>query len=167
MRKPASLRAFLTEAVPFFAREPDRLHVFVDEGQLVATGVPGLSHELRYVLNLVVVDYPDSPDALMLPLLAWSRVNQPELFENPARRDDGVRFEVDVNNNDTVDISVKINLTERVIARPDQAEPHRLHVTHADEPVHPWLPRQGEPHAVYLDGKQIATLPYPVGPADV
>jgi len=45
------------------------------------------------------------------------RVNQPELFENPQRRENGFKFITDYNNNDTLDLSIEIQLTERVVQK--------------------------------------------------
>ena len=162
MLKPNSLRAFLTDSNAFLKADPDRLLMFVDEGRIVASGTLALSHEYRYTLNLIVTDYPGAEDALLLPLLAWLRTNQPELFENPELRDNAIPFDVDLNNNQTVDISIKVSLTERVIVSYDDTA-QRVNVAHVPEPVHPALPDQGERRPVYLNDRQIATMPFPVG----
>ena len=52
-----------------------------------------------------------------MPVLAYLRVNQPELFENPQRRANGFKFITDYNNNDTLDLSLEIQLTERVVQK--------------------------------------------------
>jgi len=62
---------------------PDRLLVFVDEGNVVA-------------------------------LIAWLKVHQLDLMVNEETRKHGIAFEVDFNNHETVDISIKLDLTERV-----------------------------------------------------
>lgn len=38
MNKPQSLRHALNKAVPYVRNNPDKLHLFVDNGSLVATG---------------------------------------------------------------------------------------------------------------------------------
>ncbi|MNV23628.1 P2 phage tail completion protein R (GpR) [compost metagenome] len=161
MRKPAELRDYLTRASAFLTNDPDKLHVFVDQGSVVATGRPTYSHEYRYVLNLVIQDYNGHADAIMLPLLSWLRGNQSELFENPEKRDSAIAFEVEFLSHDTIDLSIKLPLTERVIATiaPDSGH---VHVKHAAEPTHPDLPADpSEPErSVYMDGAQIAVLPY-------
>lgn len=113
MYKPASLRAFLTAANPELARDPDRLVVFIDEGNLRSTYAPGLSFEYAYTLNLVFTDYAGHPDAIMAPLLDWLRVHQPELLANFDTQHK-IEFEADILANDAVDLSIKIPLTERV-----------------------------------------------------
>ncbi|NSX15622.1 phage tail protein [Cupriavidus taiwanensis] len=143
MMKPNSLREALTAAVPDLARHPEKLHVFVDEGRLVATGARSLSFEYRYTLTLIVTDFAAGSDEIMVPVLAWLRVNQPELFFSPAQREDGVKFEADILNHTTVDLALKLPLTERVTVRVNGAgylvEHHPEPVNAEDDPS-TWLP---------------------------
>lgn len=143
MMKPNSLREALTAAVPDLARHPEKLHVFVDEGRLVATGARSLSFEYRYTLTLIVTDFAAGSDEIMVPVLAWLRVNQPELFFSPAQREDGVKFEADILNHTTVDLALKLPLTERVTVRINatgyQVEHHLEPVNEEDDPS-TWLP---------------------------
>lgn len=133
MYKPTSLRDFLTAANPELARDPDRLMVFIDEGSLQATFVPGLSFEYAYTLNLVFTDYAGHPDAIMVPLLIWLREHQSELLANPDNRDK-IIFEADILANDAVDLSIKIPLTERVGVHPRDPGPGH-DIEHYPEPA--------------------------------
>ncbi len=54
MNKPQSLRRALNRAVPYVRDDPDKLHLFVDNGSLVATGAQSMSWEYRYTLNVVM-----------------------------------------------------------------------------------------------------------------
>lgn len=132
MIKPQSLRDLLASALPDLARDPDRLLIFIDRGSVVSTLAPGRSFEYRYTLNLIITDYAGHPDAVMVPLLDWIRVNQPELLANDKRRGE-IAFEVDVLANDKVDMDIKLPLTERVgvHAGADGA----LTIEHYPEPV--------------------------------
>lgn len=132
MKKPVSLRAALTAAVPCLTRSPENLHLFVDEGRIVATGGKTLSFEYQYTLTLVAVDFADESDTIMVPVLAWLRVNQPELFFNPDWRRDGFRFEAEILNHSTVDLAIKLPLTERVTVKVEGAG---YRIEHHDEPV--------------------------------
>ncbi len=132
MKKPASLRAALSDAVPALARNPENLHIFVDEGRVVATGARTLSFEYQYTLTLIVVDFADSSDAIMVPVLAWLRVHQPEVFFNPDQQREGFKFEADILNHSTVDLAIKLPLTERVTVTVDGSG---YLVEHHDEPV--------------------------------
>lgn len=132
MIKPESLRAALVAAVPHLRRNPDRLLIFADEGSVAATFAPGLSFEWRYTLNLIVTDFAGHPDAIMVPLLAWVRDNQPELLANPARQGD-ITFEADIIDSDKLDLSIKLKLTERVGVHA-RADGSGVDVEHYHEP---------------------------------
>ena len=69
MNKPQSLRRALNSAVPYVRDNPDKLHLFVDNGTVVATGAASLSWEYRYTLNVVVVDFSGDQGLLMAPVL--------------------------------------------------------------------------------------------------
>lgn len=136
MNKPGSLRAAIVAAAPELKQNPDKLLVFVDQGKVVATATRSLSFEYRYHLNLILTDYAGDADQVMVALLAWVKVNQPELVELQDH-DHGITFEVDHLNNATVDLSIKVQLTEAVIVRTDADGKHQ--VRHAQEPVPEWM----------------------------
>lgn len=116
MIKPGDLRQHLTTALAELQREPDKLRVFIDAGKIVSTGVPNLSFEYRYTLNVLVTDYAGHPDAVMVPLLEWISRNQSELLHNPDGQD--IRFEAELLDADRVDLSIELPLTERVGVHP-------------------------------------------------
>lgn len=86
MNKPQSLRHALNKAVPYVRNNPDKLHLFVDNGSLVATGASSMSWEYRYTLNVVIEDFSGDQNLLMAPVLLWLRDNQPDAINNPALR---------------------------------------------------------------------------------
>ncbi|OEZ98763.1 phage tail protein [Duganella phyllosphaerae] len=132
MYKPNSLRQHLASAIPELQRDPERLLVFADEGNVVASATASLSFEYRFKLNLIVTDYAGDADAIMVALIAWLKVHQLDLMANEDRRKNGISFEVDFNNHETVDISIKLDLTERVaVQRGNQG---RLDIKHVPEP---------------------------------
>ncbi|MDW5417435.1 phage tail protein [Iodobacter sp. CM08] len=131
MIKPASLREYLSATVQHLAHNPDKLAIFIDEGNLIATAGKSLSFEYQYTLNAIIQDYADHPDTIMVPVLAWVSSNQPELFSNVDKRQNGISFEADILNHDTIDLSIKINLTERVVVREIDGKPV---ITHYGEP---------------------------------
>ncbi|OOG53329.1 phage tail protein [Rhodanobacter sp. C03] len=132
MKKPASLRAALVAALPDLARDPERLLVFIDAGSLQSTYAPGLSFETTYTLNLIVTDFAGDPLVVWLAILIWLRVNQLELLDNVDKRQTGVQFEADIIDHDKVDLSIKLQLSERVIVR--DLGNGKLDITIADEP---------------------------------
>lgn len=115
MLKPASLRAALECALPELAANPDRLILYIDEGRIHSRYGDSLSFEYRYRLNLVLLDYAHHASAALVPLLAWLRVNQPELGLNPDLADSAVTFEAEILNHASMDFAVRLQLTERVI----------------------------------------------------
>lgn len=132
MYKPSNLRRHLAAANPDLKKNPDKLLVFADDGHLVAAGTGSLSFEYQYKLNIIITDYSGSEDAIMVPLLAWVGVNQIDLLNNPDKQKSGIKFEVDFNNHESVDISIKLDLTERVIVKPSDGG--RLDIKHLPEP---------------------------------
>jgi hypothetical protein len=132
VKKPGTLRAALVAALPQLATDPDKLLVFIDAGSLHASYAPGLSYEYAYTLNIILTDYAGDPDAVMVPLLMWVRVNQSELMDNVDQRQSGISFEADIIDNDSCDLSIKLSLTERVIVK--DLGNGVLDITHPDEP---------------------------------
>jgi hypothetical protein len=136
MNKANSLRRAIAAAVPELQTDPDKLLVFVDAGNVVATAAPSLSYELRYTLNAIVTDFAGDADALFIAIVAWAQVNQSDLLANDETRRTGIAFEVDHLTQDTCDVSIKLKLTESVLVRVD----HNGNRTaeHVDETVNEW-----------------------------
>ncbi|SUH59021.1 tail fiber protein [Salmonella enterica subsp. enterica serovar Braenderup] len=115
MNKPQSLRSALNKAVAYVRDNPDKLHLFVDNGSLVATGASSMSWEYRYTLNVVIEDFSGDQNLLMAPVLLWLSTSQPDAINNPDLREKLFTFEVDILRNDVCDISMNLQLTERVL----------------------------------------------------
>ncbi|WP_053140716.1 phage tail protein [Erwinia billingiae] len=141
MNKPQSLRKALNDAVPYVRENPDRLHLFVDNGSLVATSANSVSWEYRYTLNIVITDFTGDQNLLMAPVQFWLRDNQPDALQNTQEREKLFTFEVDILGNDRCDLSLNLKLTERVIARevdgvmqveavPEPEQPDEFWVSH-------------------------------------
>lgn len=139
MLKPAAIRKAITDANHDLRRDPDRLLVFIDEGRVVCRGSHNLSFEYQYTLNIIVMDYPHHADRIILPALAWLRRHQPDIFENHDRSNEAIRFEVEFLSQQSADISLKIDLTERVIVAHDGA---KLTAHHSIHDEHPDLPKE-------------------------
>ncbi|WP_445344899.1 phage tail protein [Acinetobacter bohemicus] len=117
MKKPDSLRTHILAAVKELQRDPDRMLIFTDKGNVRCTGARGLSFEYVYDLNFILTEYSGELDAVMIPLLDWVRVNQSELLMNLDKSKDAFKFETVILNNNTVDLSLTFPLTERVIVK--------------------------------------------------
>lgn len=114
MRKPDSLRAALTAALPEYARDPHNLAIFVDKGRLVSRATGALGYEWRYTLRLEFHDCTSGPDAIAVPLLLWLRQHQPERLLDFARDDSALGFAADIIDETTWDLVWTIELTEAV-----------------------------------------------------
>lgn len=143
MNKPQSLRSALNKSVPYVAENPDRLHLFVDSGQLVATSAASLSWEYRYTLNVVITDFTGDQNLLMAPVLLWLRENQPDALQNSEAREKLFSFEVDILANDRCDISMDLKLTERVIATVENGKAHIEAVPEPEAPEEFWTVKHG------------------------
>ena len=143
MNKPQSLRRALNKAVPYVRNNPDKLHLFVDNGSLVATGTSSMSWEYRYTLNVVIEDFSGDQNLLMAPVLLWLRDNQPDAINNPTLREKLFTFEVDILRNDVCDISLNLQLTERVLVSTDGNVSSVEAITEPDEPEEMWTVKRG------------------------
>ncbi len=132
MLKPQLLRKTLMEAVPEFRNDPDKLHIFIERGNIISTLAPSLSHEYQYTLSLVVTDFGGSVDSVMVPILSWLRRHQHDGMANPDLREEAFRFEVDVLSHESCDIEIALHITERVIVKEEPGG--ILLVGHRDEP---------------------------------
>lgn len=138
MNKPQSLRAALNKAVPYVRENPDRLHLFVDNGSLVATSATSISWEYRYTLNVVVTDFTGDQNLLMAPILFWLRDNQSDMLQNVTERERLFTFEVDILGNGACDLSLNLKLTERVVAQEVDGSIQVEAVAEPDEPTDEW-----------------------------
>jgi hypothetical protein len=164
MLKPQSLLDHLQRAVPAFRVAPDQLSMLVRSGKLIASGAQSLSFEYHYTVQLTALDFAGHPDAIVVPLLAWLRVNEPELADNPELRNRALRFEADYLNRQGVDLIIEVDLTERVIVKrrpevPGQADPdttfERWDVKHAEEPARLYPITLAEHWEVYGPGEEL------------
>lgn len=115
MNKPTQIRELLQAALPQLRQNPERLILTLGDGRIVASGASSLSFEWQYQLSIGVIDFAGHPDMLLVPLLAWLRQHQPELFTNPDRRENAIKFESELLAGDLYDLMITTPLTERVI----------------------------------------------------
>ncbi len=167
MYKAHSLRRHLAQAVPELQRDPDKLSILVRNGRIQAAGEASLSFEYTSTVQIVVLDYAGQPDAIVLPLLVWLRTHQPDYFDNPTQREQAFRFEAEYHNTTTIDLSIELDLTERV--RVQHADPSNLHdttapgcyqVQHLGEPPHPGKLAMREHWSFWLRDSLLAEWDY-------
>ena len=134
MQKPNSLRKALTDAVPVLRTNPDMLCLRLDDGNNTATLARSLSFEKRYTLNIVVTDFTDDIDLLFVPVMAWLRVNQPDIMTTDEGRRYGFVWYADINSDSRLDVSISLLLTERTLVKEVDGA---LHVENIPEPPPP------------------------------
>lgn len=134
MLKPDSLRKTLTDAVPVLRTNPDMLRLFVDNGKIAATLAASLSFEKQYTLNVVVTDFTGDIDLLLVPIMAWLRENQPDIMTTDEGQKKGFTWYTDINNDNSIDVSINLLLTERTLVREVDSA---LHVQNIPEPSRP------------------------------
>ena len=132
MNKPESLRAHLLATVAEFKHNPDRLLIFIDNGKVRCTAAHTLSFEYSFDLQIILTEFAGHPDSVILPILGWLSVNQSELLENLDKVKDGIQFEADILDKNKVDLSITLQLTERVVVGED--DQGKTTVKHPNEP---------------------------------
>jgi hypothetical protein len=133
MKKLESLRKCLSDNIPELKRDADSLIVFANKGRIVSTASPSLAFVYHYQAECLLTDFNGSSDSIIVPLLMWIRLNQPELL---MQNDNTIDFEAELLNHDTADISFTLELSERVSVQIVDGKPV---ITHLDEPQLPDL----------------------------
>ena len=123
-------------------------------GSFAATSAPRAL--LAQELPGIVADFAQNVNTVMVPLLAWIRQYQPELMMNSDKRENAMRFEVEIQNNETCDIEIKLPLTERVKVWKDE---QGLHFEHLPEP--PEDPYDGITWELFINGEHQPWPPTP------
>ncbi|GAA0498824.1 phage tail protein [Tatumella terrea] len=143
MNKPQSLRNALNKAVAYVRDNPDKLHLFIDSGSLLATGAASMSWEYRYTLNVIVEDFSGDQNLLMAPVMLWLRANQSDAIHNPELREKLFTFEADILRNDVCDISINLQLTERILVSTDGSVSSVEAITEPDDTEEIWTVKHG------------------------
>lgn len=151
MLKPASLKKALYKSVPLLRDNPDMLHMFVDGGMINATLATSLSFENRYTLDIVVTDYTGDLNLLIVPVNVWLREHQPDIMTTEEGKKRGFTYVADINNDDSKDVRMSLQLTERTIVKEVD---RRLNVTPLDEPPLP-VPVH-RPMELYVHGELVS-----------
>ncbi|MGA5656690.1 phage tail protein [Rahnella contaminans] len=151
MQKPLQLKQRLIEQIPFFQSAPEKLVMTTGAGNVVATSASSLSFEYRYPLTLSVSsdNAPDESltDQMVVAILDWLRINQPEILGNTAHRLTDFAFV-----QPGAALSFTLQLTERVQVADENFVRTITHLPEPPLPENVALPRQ-----VYLNGALISS----------
>tara|TARA_R110002167_G_scaffold98718_9_gene259415 strand:+ start:5476 stop:5943 length:468 start_codon:yes stop_codon:yes gene_type:complete len=126
MKKPNSLKAYLLQCIQPLRSNPELLQVFIDKGGLNCKPNTSLSFEYHYSIQLLLTDFGGHPNSVFVPLLAWLKINQPDIDR------EAIDFDAEILRNDLVDLSISVPLTERVKVTTDDQGNHSTE--HLDEP---------------------------------
>lgn len=127
MKKPFTLRQHLLACNKSLKSDPEKLQVYLDAGTIAHNLPASLSFGYNYTLNIIVTDFSEHPNSIIVPLLVWLKVNQIDLGK------DAVNFEADILDSKTIDLSITVLLDEKVIVAIDQDGNHTA--TLRDEPM--------------------------------
>lgn len=134
MLKPTSLRQALAAAIPDLRDHPDHLRLTTESGRIVSTLAATLSFEAQYQLQLIVSPFTGELEEVVVPLLAWLRVNQPDLMPVNPEQPGGFSWQLATAADGTPQLTILIPLTERALVS-QQGE--TLHATWVQEPPEP------------------------------
>lgn len=82
----------------------------------------------------MVKDFTDDIDLLFVPIMAWLRINQPDIMTTDEGRKKGFIWYADINNDSSLDVSISLLLTERTLVKEVDGA---LHVENIPEPPPP------------------------------
>ncbi|BBJ61543.1 phage tail protein [Enterobacter asburiae] len=151
MHKLKSLRQALIDAIPQLNANPERLQMSVGGGNIDARQASSLSFEKRYALNVKVSGFTGDSEGFFVQVLAWLRENQPDIFTLDEGRKNGYTFAIVLNDDDTMNITISVQLTERILVSQEQGA---LHATYSPEPP---LPEPvTRPKALYVNGELVS-----------
>lgn len=123
MRKLADLRAHILSNVPELRKNPEKLVTVIEEGQIEYWRGANLSHNYALPVRITTLDYSGDLDALVLPILSWLSYREPGVDPMNA-----ISFEAELLNNNSYDLAITVNITERVIVRATEAGLETEHV---------------------------------------
>lgn len=112
MKKLVDLRDHIIKNVPDLKRNPDKLLTFIEDGSIEFWQGPNLSHNYTIPARIIVTDFSGDIDHLIVPILSWLSYREPGV--DP---ENSISFEAEILNNESWDLSVTVNITERVIVK--------------------------------------------------
>jgi hypothetical protein len=114
MKKLSTFRAAMMAAVTDLKNDPQKMSIMAERGKLVSTGGAARGWHYAYQLTAIIQDFAGDMDVLTDTVLQWVRVEQPGLLKNNELNAQGVRFEVEMLDNECVDVQLEIDLIEGV-----------------------------------------------------
>lgn len=138
MKKLNSIKDTLLKKIPYLGNNPEKLYLFVDDGGIFATNEPSLSYEYIYSLNIILEAFPGDQNVVFAVVVEWVKQHQPDILANPDKRANGIRFEADILNSQSANISIDLKLTERVIVSVQEGKYHVEAMPEPENPLDSW-----------------------------
>ncbi len=138
MKKLNNIKDTLLKKIPYLGTNPEKLYLFVDDGGIFATNESSLSYEYIYSLNIILEAFPGDQNVVFAVVVEWVKQHQPDILANPDRRANGIRFEADILNSQSANISIDLKLTERVIVSVQEGKYHVEAVPEPENPLDSW-----------------------------
>ncbi|MCD4560419.1 phage tail protein [Lelliottia nimipressuralis] len=151
MNKLNSLRQALIDAIPQLSAHPEMLRFSVENGNIDARLSVSLSFEKKYTLKGLVKNFVGESNQLFVPLLAWLRENQPDIFTLDEGRKNGYLFQIVMNEDESKDISFSLQLTERILVTEENGT---LRASYSPEP--PLPAPVTRPKELYINGELVS-----------
>lgn len=166
MLKPDLVRAALAAVLPDYARDPDRIAIFIEQGNIATRLLPGnYGFEYRYRLKVFLLDFAENPDVVMAALVRFLQEQQLDVLQNPDLSKQAIGFESEILDGGKMDLIITLQLTEAVRLVPREGGGHDF--VHVEEPAlaaplipgfDPIMP-PAPLGAIWLDDQQIVPAP--------
>lgn len=115
MKHPAALRQHITTYLPYLDQDPELLRIWIEEGTVKTTQSANLNFELRYQLNIAILDFAHDPLMMIALLNDWLRENQPDVVASQAAS--GYDVQAEFMTNSRADLAFTLPLSEVIICR--------------------------------------------------
>lgn len=159
MNKPASFRAALVEALgsrhAATSTDPDDLQIVITNCSPACNLAPGTSFELRYELDVTLINFAGEELEVIIPMMKWLQRWQSDLLASPEAAAAGIRITAIPLADRVTDLHIVLKLSERVAFK--ERPGGGYDIGYAEEPE-PFLFEQAEAeplHSVWLNGEEI------------
>lgn len=116
MKHPADLRKHLVAILPDLKRDPELLRIWIEDGTVKTTQSANRHFELRYQLNVAILDFAQDPLIIIVLINEWLRANQPDVIASQAAS--GYDMQIEFMTNRTADLAFTLPLSEIILCRP-------------------------------------------------
>lgn len=117
MEKPASLRVALTKAFPDLRKNTDKLHMWIEGGEVMPVA-DSLSFTENYTLKIGFEEFSGDVHRIFTVINNWLQTNQPDIIRNKDKQP-AYTFEAEAIDHNKSDVLVNLKLSEGVAVNPN------------------------------------------------